>query len=244
MKIKVFNSKMNSHDYFNLCETDNISKIKKKVSSKFKYKNTKLIFSGKLLKDEDIIKDIGLKDGFTLIAVDNKLDENSKPKKNLVTNNIPNSTTQNILSSQISGPVTVNVNLNDISENITNDINNIITETLSGTFTTPITSTLTDTLANSIMNINPSTPNIQSPENLSNSIITELQQYLNNIVSSNISQNFNPYNEITQEDEEKYELELTNLTNMGFNNKVLNINALKYCEGNVEDAVNIILTYN
>ena len=64
-----------------ICETDNISKIKKKVSSKFKYKNTKLIFSGKLLKDEDIIKDIGLKDGFTLIAVDNKLDENSKPKK-------------------------------------------------------------------------------------------------------------------------------------------------------------------
>ena len=94
------------------------------------------------------------------------------------------------------------------------------------------------------MNINPNTPNIQSPENLSNSIITELQQYLNNIVSSDISQNFNPYNEITQEDEEKYELELTNLTNMGFNNKVLNINALKYCEGNVEDAVNIILTYN
>ena len=164
--------------------------------------------------------------------------------KNLVTNNIPNSTNQNILSSQISGPVTVNVNLNDISENITNDINNIITETLSGTFTTPISSTLTDTLANSIMNINPDTPNIQSPENLSNSIITELQQYLNNIVSSDISQNFNPYNEITQEDEEKYELELTNLTNMGFNNKVLNINALKYCEGNVEDAVNIILTYN
>ena len=38
--------------------------------TRYNYTDTKLIFSGKLLKDGEIIKDIGLKEGFTIIAVD------------------------------------------------------------------------------------------------------------------------------------------------------------------------------
>ncbi len=73
-----------------------------------------------------------------------------------------------------------------------------------------------------------------------------MQQYLNNSEtnnqSNNQSNNFNPNAETDIDDEEKYITELSELENMGFLNKTLNINALKYVNGNLQDAVNLILS--
>ena len=66
-------------------------------------------------------------------------------------------------------------------------------------------------------------------------------QNLNLSNQNQFQQPLNVNNPVTTEDEETYSSQLETLKNMGFYNNTHNINALKYTNGNIEEAVNIIL---
>ena len=156
---------------------------------------------------------------------------NNNPELRNELNNIVNNLSNNIFSNM----------MNNLSSGSVSSMNNI----LENTFNTPELQNslrnLRNTYSEEIGSISNEFRSNFSNESLNN--LANIGNFSNLFQNLNLNnqQNLNLNNPVTTEDEETYKSQLEVLKNMGFYNNTHNINALKYTNGNTEEAVNIIL---
>jgi hypothetical protein len=227
-----------------------IKELKDLILKKHNYSNIKLIFSGKVLKDDYTLEYYDICEENMIICMGN-LKMNNPPRRA----NNPNSTPSNF--PQINRP---NISTND---NIT--LNNSIQPFLNLPSLSSIPNSGSVTNRNNFIGLITTTFNRNNvlsslTQNISNttSTFTNMSEFMNifsqlgsitNIRSSNPFSNTNQMpnydlnRPINENDNSAYAYGIQELRNLGFYNNIHNINALKYTNNNINEAINILVNY-
>jgi hypothetical protein len=256
-----------------------IKELKSLILKKHNYSNMKLIFSGKILKDDFTLEYYDICEDNMIICM-GKMFMNNTPNirsvnppsrannpNNNSSINFPQLNRPNISSN--SGSITLNVPINPFL-NLTSSLSSITNNNGSitrgnnfiGLFTTtlhrdPVISSLTQSINNNPLfySSTNSTPNINNFMNFFSQLGS-----ITNISSTNLNNSNNPFSSfldtlsnnnqnidlnrpIIESDNNTYAYGIQELRNLGFYNNIHNINALKYTNNNINEAINILVNY-
>lgn len=254
-----------------------IKELKSLILKKHNYSNMKLIFSGKILKDDFTLEYYDICEDNMIICM-GKMFMNNTPNissinppsrannpNNNSSINFPQLNRPNIIPNN--GSITLNIPINPFL-NLTSSLSSITSNSGSitrgnnfiGLFTTtlhrdPIISSLTQSInnTNSITDINNfmnlfsqlgsitniSSTNINNSNNPFSSIFNT--SFMDTL--SNNNQNIDLNRPINENDNSAYAYGIQELRNLGFYNNIHNINALKYTNNNINEAINILVNY-
>lgn len=255
-----------------------IKELKSLILKKHNYSNMKLIFSGKILKDDFTLEYYDICEDNMIICM-GKMFMNNTPNissinppsrannpNNNSSINFPQLNRPNIIPNN--GSITLNIPINPFL-NLTSSLSSITSNSGSitrgnnfiGLFTTtlhrdPIISSLTQNINNN--------PNNISDINSFMNLFSQLGS-ITNISSTNINNSNNPFSSIfntsfldtlsnnnpnidlnrpiNENDNSAYAYGIQELRNLGFYNNIHNINALKYTNNNINEAINILVNY-
>ena len=285
LKIKFMNGSTTEIEIDN--ENLLVSKLKYKVcelKKESEYSSIKLIFFGRILKDEEKLSNYKIKENSTIICFIKKSVEKvnesenvNEPENTIETENIiepleinniqlpeiniNNSTTSNHLQNILQNPEILSM-LNIVIENpqMRESMMNSVLQNLNIPIESPIRSFYESMLLNIFTNPNDYINLLNSVNTNQNiSSIFENNEYMQNIISSLEEMNFNISESsddsletestddiLTSEDtiielKEKYELEIEQIKNMGFDDEIKIINTLEQCYGSVSIALNKLL---
>jgi hypothetical protein len=262
MKIFIKHSNLEKIDEYEIDDTDTIEDLKTQILRTHNYTTLKLIFSGKVLKKDKTFEELDINDENMLIAF-------GEMKTNNTPNIEPLNTNQNFVNfTERPPPISINPppqQPNNTQQNNNNprlDIPYVLsglsslTQTLNSIPGIYATLTSSNNDLNSMNNFSRSSSDNNNLSSFFNNIINtsqNVQNVLNNdpligSITSSFNQMFNIFNSTYDLNQSIVDINISNYTNeleqlqgLGFYNTTHNINALRYSEGNIENAVSILI---
>jgi hypothetical protein len=201
--------------------TNTINDLKTKITevwTDISISRLKLIFAGQMLKNEDLITKYKIQDGCTIHCLIT-CEEQTQP---VIQHPAPNT-----------NPL----------PNLFNEVAPSQQSNIFGSNLPPMTPEMLEMIQQMMQNpqaMQMAQQMMQNPEMMQ--MINQMAQSDNNIDSTNTENDYSE--ESNTNDEELYQDQLSQLSNLGFTNTVLNIQLLKSCNGNVDTAANLLFDQN
>ena len=237
IKVKTPNSNQETLE-IEVSDTDNFLTVKQKIIQKWHHADIdtiKVIFAGALIKNDKLVKDLNLENNSTIFCV--------IPKKKEITNNLQQSEiTNNLQQSEITNNLqqaAIPNNISDFNMDLYNQVlqNPQMMQMMQQMMQDP-------NLRNQAISNYLQSMGLQNNNEMQEMMSQMMNSFYSNPESMQMVNNFFqvPNQTQTQNSNEEYEEQLEILNGLGFTNLNQNIQVLKMCNGNIDQAADILFS--